>query len=111
MSKEEMLALFTSNLVEQMEKNGKIKKNQALANFSFPMVDAGGHRLTGLTVTALRILDAASQASMANSVTEIGTTGSYKIDIAAADSNCNSGEWIFTATGAQDTIFVFITQA
>ena len=27
--KEEMLALFTSNLVEQMEKNGKIKKNQA----------------------------------------------------------------------------------
>jgi parvulin-like peptidyl-prolyl isomerase len=27
--KEEMIALFTSNLVDQMEKNGRIKKNQA----------------------------------------------------------------------------------
>lgn len=38
--KEEMLALFTSNLVEQMEKNGKIKKNQA-------QIDALGKRAGG----------------------------------------------------------------
>ena len=39
--KEEMLLLFTSNLVEQMEKNGKIKKNQA-------QIDAMSKRAGGI---------------------------------------------------------------
>ena len=38
--KEEMIALFTSNLVDQMEKNGRIKKNQ-------PQIDALSKRTGG----------------------------------------------------------------
>jgi peptidyl-prolyl cis-trans isomerase D len=40
--KEEMVALFTSNLVDQMEKSGKIKKNQAQIDAMSKKAGSGG---------------------------------------------------------------------
>src|SRR3954454_2710377 len=40
--RQEMFALFTSNLVDQMEKNGKIKKNQAQIDAMSKRATAGG---------------------------------------------------------------------
>ena len=66
----------------------RIKKNTALANFIFLMVDAVGNPATGLTITAQRSLDGASLTTMANSASEI-SNGLYKINLAAADTNAD----------------------
>ena len=87
----------------------RVKKNTALAGFSFPMVDTNDTLLTGLTVTATRTLDGGALASTTNAVTEIGS-GFYTVDLAAADLNANNVALKFSATGAKDTIFVLVTQ-
>lgn len=83
-----------------------IKKNTALSNFAFTMVDAtdGFTVETGLTVTAQRIIDGGGLTSCVNSPSEIGSTGIYRIDLAAADLNGDVITLRFTATGAADHI-------
>jgi hypothetical protein len=86
-------------------------KNQTVTGFSFPMRSATtGSLLTGLTVTAQRVLDGGAVTTMANAVTEV-SLGIYAINLAAADVNCNSGLFLFTATGSAPTVFTFVTQA
>ena len=84
-------------------------KNTSLSAFEFVMYDSATHALptTGLTVTAQRSIDGAAYANCANAVAEVGS-GTYKIDLAAADLNGNVITLKFTATGA-DTQFVTIT--
>lgn len=78
-----------------------IKKNTALNAFTFPIFDPTDHLTpkTGLAVTATRSLDGAAFAGCANAVSEIGATGYYKIDLAAADLNGEIVVLKFTATG------------
>jgi hypothetical protein len=85
------------------------RKNSALAGFGFPMFDTSGNLKTGLTITSQRVLDGGAIATMANSVSEI-SAGAYKIDLAAADVNANTGNFLFTAPGAASAAFSFITQ-
>ncbi len=87
----------------------RIKKNTALANFTFLMVDSSDVPATGLTVTAERSLDGAALASMANAVSEI-SNGLYKISLAAADTNADICCYRFTASGAKDRVVMFPTQ-
>lgn len=91
--------------------SSNIKKNQALAGFTFVMVDSSDHvsGKTGLTVTAQRSIDGAAFASCANSVTEI-SAGAYKIDLAAADLNGNSILLKFSASGADTRFVEIVTQ-
>ena len=86
-----------------------VKKNVALANFGFVMVDFADAPLTGLTVTATRSIDGAAFGACANSVAEI-SAGAYKIDLAAADLNGNAILLKFTATGAKTRFVLILTQ-
>lgn len=87
----------------------RVKKNTALPGFTFPMVDQDDELVTGLTVTSQRILDGVAIASTENAVTEVAS-GFYAIDLEAADLNGDNVVLRFSATGAKDTVFVFVTQ-
>jgi hypothetical protein len=87
-----------------------VKKNVALAGFTFPMFSSTtGNLATGLTVTAQRSIDGAAVAPCANGVVEV-SSGLYSLNLAASDLNGNSITVIFTATNAIDQAATFITQ-
>jgi hypothetical protein len=88
-----------------------VKKNTALANFPFLLVDSTDHVTgkTGRTVTATRSIDGAAFAACANSVTEV-SNGIYKINLAAADLNGDTITLRFTATSADDRFITIATQ-
>ena len=87
-----------------------IKKNTALANFEFMMVDSTDHVTpkTTLTVTATRSIDGAAFGACANAVTEL-SNGIYKISLATTDLNGDVITLRFTATGADDRLLTIIT--
>lgn len=89
-----------------------IKKNQALNNFPFLMVDSTDNKTgkTGLTVTATRSIDGAAFAACANAVVEV-SAGIYKINLAASDLNGDTIALRFTGTGANDRIITIKTAA
>lgn len=87
-----------------------VKKNTAFNSFMFVMTDSTNHQpLAGLTVTATRSLDGAAFAACANAVTGI-SSGWYKIDLAATDTNANRVALLFTAAGADSTNIEINTQ-
>ena len=87
------------------------KKNTALADFCFVMRDSAGHApASGLTVTATRSIDgAAFGAGTLSAVTEIGTSGVYSVDFAAADLNGAVVVLKATATAADTMYLTLIT--
>lgn len=88
-----------------------IKKNQALPGFPFPMTNpTTGGLQTGLTVTGQVRKDTGSFGALTNAVTEIGTTGVYTVDLAAADTNGNTLCFLFTATGGNPNVIFEATQ-
>ncbi len=91
----------------------QLKKNTALSNYHFQMYLTGTRTLaTGKTIAATKLLDADSAySSLSGSATEVGATGTYRISFSAADINCNTGTWSFTATGCDPNIVNFVTQS
>jgi len=89
-----------------------VKKNTALANYKFPMVNNTTKELeSGLTVTAKRVIDAESSfSSCTNSVTEIGSTGVYRISFSAADLNGDVIIFLFESPGADDRLVEIKTE-
>ena len=89
----------------------QIKKNTALAGFTFYMVKSSDNitPATGLTITGQVSIDAGAFAALTNSATEIGS-GVYAINLAAADLNGDTITLKFTATGANPEIITIITQ-
>jgi hypothetical protein len=81
-----------------------IKKNTALNAFEFPMFSGAGDLVTGESITPQRSIDGATFAACANAATEIGTTGVYKIDLAATDLNGDVITFKFTSTNAKPTV-------
>lgn len=90
--------------------SGTIKKNVALSNFTFLMVDATDFATpeTGKTITATRRLDDGSFAATSNAATEVGN-GIYTIDLSAADMNGTIVTLRFTATGTADRFITIVT--
>jgi hypothetical protein len=88
--------------------NSPVKRNTALANFTFLMVDTAGLAKTGLTVLSYRSLDGAAFAATTNAATELAF-GVYKIDLAAGDLNAVNVCLRFTAAGARDSIISILT--
>lgn len=88
-----------------------IRKNVALLNFAFLMLDSGDHvsGKTGLTITAQRSLDGAAFAATANAATEV-TNGWYKINLNATDLNADVVALRFTATGADTRNIAIVTE-
>jgi hypothetical protein len=90
--------------------SSSVKKNQALAGFTFVVTDSTNHNpVTGKTVTAQRSLDGGAFGSCTNAVTEI-SNGLYRIDLSAADLNANTVDLRFTAPGCDDLNILLITQ-
>lgn len=89
-----------------------VKKNTALANFMFPMIDSADHFTlkTGLTVAGQVSIDAAAFGNLTNSVTEL-SSGVYAVNLAAADVNGTNIMLKFTAVGADTRLIEIITQA
>lgn len=85
------------------------KKNTAVSNFAFLMVDSADHvtPITGETVTAERSIDGGAFGSCSNSVSEIAS-GMYKIDLSASDMNGDFISFKFTSAGA-DPRYVSLT--
>jgi hypothetical protein len=103
------LATDASGYVTEVSVDG-YKKNTAVNNFMFFMVDSADH-VTGkplLTVTATRNIDGVGFAACANSVTEIGS-GWYKINLAASDMNGDVIAFEFSASGADTRTFTLKT--
>lgn len=90
-----------------------IKKNAALTAFTFPIMDPADHLTpkTGLTVAGTVSIDGAAAASLTNAISEIGSSGLYKVNLAAADTNGNVLAIKFTASGGDTRIFTILTQA
>lgn len=88
-----------------------VKKNTALANFMFVMIDSADHVTpkTGLTITAQRSIDGAGFGACANSPAEVAN-GVYKIDLAAGDLNGDVITLRFTASGADPRLITILTQ-
>lgn len=87
------------------------KKNTALSNFEFLMIDNTDHLTpkTGLTVAAQRSIDGAAFGNCANSVSELAS-GIYKINFANTDLNGDVITFKFTATGADPNYITIVTQ-
>ena len=87
-----------------------IKRNVAINNFSFIMVDNNGVPLPNLAaVTAQRRLDGGAFAACANGVVLVGG-GVYEINLAASDLNAITGMLKFSAAGAKTRYITFLTQ-
>lgn len=88
-----------------------MRKNTALANYPFKMVDATDLKTpeTGVTVTAERMIDGGTFAACANAVTE-DSLGWYHISLATTDLNGDTIVLKFTGTGCATTEHVIITQ-
>jgi len=88
-----------------------VRKNVALANFMFKMVDVNDLKtgLTGLAITPTRSLDGGAFGAAANAASEV-SNGWYKINLAAGDLNGDVVVLRFTATGAQPYELTMVTQ-
>ena len=106
---------LTTQMKTDVKNNVEVgfRKNTAHNNFSFVMVDNLDHVTpkSGLAVTSERSLDGGAFAATANSVSEIGATGVYKINLAAGDLNGDVVVLKFTASGADDRYITVLTQS
>jgi hypothetical protein len=88
-----------------------IRKNTALTNFTFLMIDSTNHYapVTGRTITATRSIDGGAFGACSNSATEVAN-GIYKIDFTTTDLNGDNIVFKFAATGADDRLITVITE-
>jgi hypothetical protein len=87
------------------------RKNTASQFVCFQMLlTATGAVATGLSPAVRRCIDGTFAAG-GGTVTEDGTTGSYKYAMAQADTNGNDISLIFTGTGAMPVCINFVTTA
>jgi hypothetical protein len=88
-----------------------LRKNAALSNFEFFMIDSADHvsPKTGLTITAERSIDGGAFAACTNSASAVAN-GVYKINLSASDLNGDVITLKFTATGADQQTITLLTQ-
>lgn len=88
-----------------------IKKNTALANFMFLMLDSTDHVTpkTGLTITSEVSIDGGAFTATANSAAEL-SNGIYVIDFDATDTNGTVLTFKFNSTGADTRYVTMVTQ-
>lgn len=92
----------------------RITKGYELANFHFPMKNTSGVLTTGLvgSITAQYVQDGAiSLSSLSGAITEVGSTGIYKISLTAGETNCDVLTLVFSAAGNATTVVTMITQS
>lgn len=106
-------AAIAADFTTEVTAGIRIKKNTALSNFMFLMVDSTDHITpkTGLTITATRSIDGAAFAACANAAVEVAN-GMYKINLAATDLNGDVIALKFAGGAtADDRLLTIITTA
>ena len=100
----------TGDALKQATREEAIKKNAALSDFEFLMVDSTDHVTpkTGLTVTGERSIDAGAFAAVSGAIAEV-SNGIYQFDALAADTNGGLITWRFSSATADDAFFTFKT--
>jgi len=90
----------------------KVKKNAALNNFTFMMVDSADHVTpkTGLTVTCQRSIDGGAFGNCTNATATEIANGWYKVDLTDTDLNGTVIALKFTSAGADATNIMIVTQ-
>ena len=88
----------------------QIKKNTALPNFQFVMLNSAGRSVSGQTITAERSIDGAAFEPMTNTATSL-SDGVYTIDLTAVDLNGDVVTLKFTSSSAEPTILTIVTQS
>jgi hypothetical protein len=88
-----------------------ILKDKAITfSFFLPLSGTNGQTpATGKTVTAKRVLDGGVYSSVSGTISET-SNGYYAFAAAAADTNCTSGWWEFSASGCDTQRFPFVTE-
>lgn len=79
-----------------------LKRNTALANFKFQMVDTAGAPLTGSTVSVSRCIDSATTFTSVGTATEL-SAGWYHISLATGDMNGTVIALRMTGSGGSGT--------
>jgi len=81
-----------------------IKKNVAYSNFTFPMFLSTDHcsLATGKTITGTIRKDNGNFSALSNSISEIGTTGMFSIDITQTEMNADSIGLLFSGVDCDD---------
>jgi hypothetical protein len=100
--------LVTGDSTNSVKIQAPIKRNAALSNFPFQMIDSAGALLTGLTVASAVSIDGGSFAATVNSVTELAN-GWYALNLVAADMNGTIIKLRFSAASAADTDLTLFT--
>lgn len=86
-----------------------VKKNTALANFTFAMFDSAGAPKTGLSsFTAERSIDGGAFSAIAGAVTEIAN-GFYKVNLTAGELNGDVVALRFASSGGVDSLLTIKT--
>lgn len=93
----------------EIQLTDSLARNRGISGFTFAMHNSDGTNATGLTVSAHRSIDGASEASCTNSVSELAN-GLYKIDLSASDLNGTSIAFRFSASAVEDAVFNIVTQ-
>lgn len=105
----DQLAFTSSRVNANVAGQVAVKKNTALAGFTFPMTDSTLHTpKTGLTVTLQRSIDGGALANATNSVSEL-SGGLYIINLSAADLNGSTITFYATAAAADTQIWTVET--
>lgn len=103
----------TAGDIVSLLQSGGIQKNTATNDIPMLLVDSTDHATpkTGVSPTLTRSLDGAAFAAKdaGTTVAEIGTTGIYQIDAAAADLNGDIVVFKLSATGADDSFLTIRT--
>lgn len=84
-----------------------LKKNTAITGFTFPMKDSSGDLVPGLSDITFQIsLDGISYSTITNngSIAEIGSTGTYQVNLTAGDLNGDVAALKLTSASAQTVI-------
>jgi hypothetical protein len=97
----EVVAAGAFEYVERLalETRRSLRRGAPYPGLTFFLQNADGTPHTGGTVTAVRFLDGAASAPMANPVVE-KSGGVWAVDLAAADTDALFGCYLFTASGA-----------
>ena len=100
----------TSGSINALVRGAVPRKNVALSNIEFLMVDATDFTTpeTGLTVSGTRSIDGGAFAAVSGTIAEVAN-GIYQFDAAAADMNADIVTFRFTATGAADRFITIRT--
>ena len=86
-----------------------LTKNAGGQNFTFELINtATNGALTGATVSGFTSRDGGAQASIANSVTELGN-GVYNCSPTTTETNGNCVGFLMTASGGLPTHMMFLT--